>query len=88
MMKLANVSWGWTPIPEDMPEGDSLIKIAHADALERALIRSICNHCMCDVICNGGDACFIAVNSQDLVAERAERLGYAFPKAANPDYGK
>ena len=43
---------------------------------------------MCDVICNGGDACFIAVNSQDLVAERAERLGYAFPKAANPDYGK
>ena len=27
-MKLANVSWGWTPIPEDMPEGDSLIKIA------------------------------------------------------------
>ena len=28
MMKLANVSWGWTPIPEDMPEGDSLIKIA------------------------------------------------------------
>ena len=40
------------------------------------------------VICNGGNACFIAVNSQDLVAERAERLGYAFPKAANPDYGK
>ena len=28
MMKLANVSCGWTPIPEDMPEGDSLIKIA------------------------------------------------------------
>ena len=27
-MKLANVAWGWTPIPEDMPEGDSLIKIA------------------------------------------------------------
>ena len=20
-MKLANVSWGWTPIPEDMPHG-------------------------------------------------------------------
>lgn len=27
-MKLANVSWGWTPIPEDMPHGDSLIRIA------------------------------------------------------------
>ena len=27
-MKLANVAWGWTPIPEDLPEGDSLIKIA------------------------------------------------------------
>ena len=27
-MKLANVSWGWTPIPEDMPQGDSLLKIA------------------------------------------------------------
>ena len=26
-MKLANVSWGWTPIPEDTPHGDSLIKI-------------------------------------------------------------
>ena len=29
MMKLANVSWGWTPIPEDMPEVYSLIKIAY-----------------------------------------------------------
>jgi len=27
-MKLANVSWGWTPIPEDVPQGDSMIKIA------------------------------------------------------------
>ena len=27
-MKLANVAWGWTPIPEDTPHGDSLIKIA------------------------------------------------------------
>jgi len=27
-MKFANVSWGWTPIPEDTPQGDSLIKIA------------------------------------------------------------
>lgn len=27
-MKIANVSWGWTPIPEDTPHGDSLIKIA------------------------------------------------------------
>lgn len=27
-MKLANVAWGWTPIPEDMPQGDSLIRIA------------------------------------------------------------
>lgn len=27
-MKLANVAWGWTRIPEDMPQGDSLLKIA------------------------------------------------------------
>jgi sugar phosphate isomerase/epimerase len=27
-MKFANVSWGWTPIPEDVPHGDSMIKIA------------------------------------------------------------
>lgn len=27
-MKFANVAWGWTPIPEDTPSGDSLIKIA------------------------------------------------------------
>ena len=27
-MKIANVSWDWTPIPEDTPHGDSLIKIA------------------------------------------------------------
>lgn len=27
-MKLANVAWGWTPIPEDMPQGNSLLKIA------------------------------------------------------------
>jgi sugar phosphate isomerase/epimerase len=27
-MKFANVSWGWTPIPEDVPEGDSMIKIS------------------------------------------------------------
>jgi len=27
-MKIANVAWGWTPIPEDTPEGDSLIDIA------------------------------------------------------------
>ena len=67
---------------------DDAVKIAHADALECALIRSVCNHCMCDVICNGGNARFIAVNGQDLVAECTERLGYAFPKAANPDYGK
>lgn len=26
-MKIANVSWGWTPIPEDTPQGDSLIRI-------------------------------------------------------------
>ena len=26
-MKIANVSWGWTPIPEDIPHGDSLIRI-------------------------------------------------------------
>ena len=26
-MKIANVSWGWTPIPEDTPHGDSLIKL-------------------------------------------------------------
>jgi len=26
-MKIANVSWGWTPIPEDLPKDDSLIKI-------------------------------------------------------------
>jgi sugar phosphate isomerase/epimerase len=26
-MKLANVSWGWTPIPEDLPKDDSLRKI-------------------------------------------------------------
>ncbi|GHV03339.1 hypothetical protein FACS189485_06240 [Spirochaetia bacterium] len=27
-MKLANVSWGWTPIPEDLPQGDSLLVIS------------------------------------------------------------
>ncbi|MDR3119856.1 MAG: sugar phosphate isomerase/epimerase [Clostridiales bacterium] len=27
-MKIADVAWGWTPIPEDTPEGDSLIRIA------------------------------------------------------------
>ena len=27
-MKFANVAWGWTPIPEDTPHGDSLIQIA------------------------------------------------------------
>lgn len=27
-MKLGNAAWGWTPIPEDMPEGDSLKQIA------------------------------------------------------------
>ena len=27
-MKFANVSWGWTPIPEDVPQGDSMIKIS------------------------------------------------------------
>ena len=26
-MKIANVAWGWTPIPEDTPKGDSLIGI-------------------------------------------------------------
>lgn len=27
-MKIYSVAWGWTPTPEDMPEGDSLIRIA------------------------------------------------------------
>jgi len=27
-MKLADVSWGWTPIPEDLPKNDSLEKIS------------------------------------------------------------
>ena len=27
-MKIGSVAWGWTPAPEDMPEGDSLIRIA------------------------------------------------------------
>lgn len=27
-MKIYSVGWGWTPIPEDMPEGDSLLRIA------------------------------------------------------------
>ena len=27
-MKIYSVAWGWTPIPEQMPEGDSLIRIA------------------------------------------------------------
>lgn len=27
-MKIANVAWGWTPIPEDIPHGDSLLRIA------------------------------------------------------------
>jgi sugar phosphate isomerase/epimerase len=27
-MKIGSVAWGWTPIPEDMPEGDSLERIA------------------------------------------------------------
>jgi len=27
-MKIGSVAWGWTPIPEDMPEGDSLLRVA------------------------------------------------------------
>jgi len=27
-MKIGSVAWGWTPTPEDMPEGDSLLRIA------------------------------------------------------------
>lgn len=27
-MKIANVAWAWTPIPEELPHGDSLIRIA------------------------------------------------------------
>ena len=27
-MKIGSVAWGWTPVPEDMPEGDSLLRIA------------------------------------------------------------
>lgn len=27
-MKFGNAAWGWTPIPEDMPQGDSLKRIA------------------------------------------------------------
>jgi sugar phosphate isomerase/epimerase len=27
-MKIYSVAWGWTPIPEDMPSGDSLLRIA------------------------------------------------------------
>jgi len=27
-MKIGSVSWGWTPTPEDMPSGDSLLRIA------------------------------------------------------------
>ena len=27
-MKIGSVAWGWTPIPEDMPQGDSLLRIA------------------------------------------------------------
>jgi len=27
-MKIYSVAWGWTPTPEDMPEGDSLMRIA------------------------------------------------------------
>jgi sugar phosphate isomerase/epimerase len=27
-MKIADVAWGWTPIPEDLPEGDSMIRIS------------------------------------------------------------
>ena len=27
-MKFGNAAWGWTPIPEDMPEGDSPKRIA------------------------------------------------------------
>lgn len=33
-MKIHSVGWGWTPIPEDMPQGDSLERIAdHVRAL-------------------------------------------------------
>ena len=27
-MKLADAAWGWTPIPEDAPHGDSLLEIS------------------------------------------------------------
>ncbi|MCL2816324.1 MAG: sugar phosphate isomerase/epimerase [Oscillospiraceae bacterium] len=27
-MKIGSVAWGWTPTPEDMPDGDSLLRIA------------------------------------------------------------
>jgi sugar phosphate isomerase/epimerase len=27
-MKIGSVAWGWTPTPEDMPEGESLLRIA------------------------------------------------------------
>ncbi|MDI9471201.1 MAG: sugar phosphate isomerase/epimerase family protein [Bacillota bacterium] len=27
-MKIYSVAWGWTPVPEDMPQGDSLLQIA------------------------------------------------------------
>lgn len=27
-MKIHSVAWGWTPVPEDMPHGDSLLQIA------------------------------------------------------------
>jgi sugar phosphate isomerase/epimerase len=27
-MKIADVAWGWTPTPEDLPQGDSLLKIS------------------------------------------------------------
>ena len=27
-MKIGSVAWGWTPTPEDMPENDSLERIA------------------------------------------------------------
>lgn len=31
-MKIGSVAWGWTPTPEDMPSGDSLLRIADSVA--------------------------------------------------------
>jgi sugar phosphate isomerase/epimerase len=69
-VKLANVAWGWTPIPEDLPQGNSLLVISDK-------IRSIgfegVDYLSTD---QGLDNFFNEKNSQDL-GKHARDIGLA-----------